>query len=201
MKLADSIACDPHKWLYAPIDAGVTLVREPGLLNEAFAFQAAYLRQVAEPGRVDLVDRTPENTRGFRALKVWLALQAYGREGYRQMIEWNIQVAAYMEKLIDTTPGVVKAAPRELSIVCWRCEPERFELDSAQLEALQWEVIQELERRGIALVSNTRLHDGSTALRCCIVNFRTQGEHVERLVRESAAIGEEIAARIATHVA
>ncbi len=107
------------------------------------------------------------------------------------MIERNIQLAAYMERLVQAEPYLVLAAPRELSIVCWRVEPH--DLPEDRLDALQVEVIEELERRGIAIVSNARLRDGRTALRACIVNFRTSPEDVEAVVRASAEIGRELA--------
>lgn len=189
---ADSIACDPHKWLYAPVDAGVVLVREPGLLANSFAFHASYLHARADTdGRVDLLELGPENSRRARGIKVWMALQAYGLDGYRDMIERNIRLAAYMEELVQTTDGLVLAAPRELSIVCWRVEPGGLPGD--RLDELQVQVIEELERRGVAIVSNARLRDGRTALRACIVNFRTGPGDVEAVVRASAEIGSELA--------
>ena len=189
---ADSVACDPHKWLYSAIDAGVILIREEGLLERTFAFHAKYLESDGSAQQVDLLERSPENSRPFRALKVWLALQAYGRDGYRDMIEGNLQLAAYMEQLVESTPGLVLAAPRQLSIVCWRVEPSGL-TDPAQLDQLQTSVIHELEARGIAMVSNAALSDGRTAIRACIVNFRTSPEDVEAVVQASAAIGQELA--------
>jgi aromatic-L-amino-acid decarboxylase len=193
---ADSIACDPHKWLYAPIDAAVTLFREPGALEGSFAFHAAYLQAGDDPERIDLLERSPENSRPFRALKVWLALQAYGRDGYAAMIERNIRLAAYLESLVRATRGLVLAAPRELSITCWRVEPAALAADPEKLEVLQRRVIEQLERRGIALVSNATLHDGRTALRACIVNFRTGPGDVEAVVAASAELGEELASSV-----
>ncbi len=188
---ADSVACDPHKWLYSAIDAGVVLMRKQGLLERSFAFHAKYLETDGSAERFDLLERSPENTRPFRALKVWLALQVYGRDGYRDMIERNLQLAAYMEQLVEITPGLVLAAPRQLSIVCWRAEPTGLS-DRARLEELQTRVIDELEARGIAMVSNAALSDGRNAIRACIVNFRTAPEDVEAVVQASAAIGEEL---------
>ncbi len=188
---ADSVACDPHKWLYAAIDAGVVLVREPGLLEQSFAFHASYLETADRGARVDLLERSPENSRPQRALKVWLALQAFGRDGYAAMIEYNIRLAALLEELVRTTPGLTLAAPRGLSIVCWRVEPEGMR--GQALEELQAGVIEELERRGIAMISNARLRDGSAALRACITNFRTRPQDVEAIVQASAAIGQELA--------
>jgi glutamate/tyrosine decarboxylase-like PLP-dependent enzyme len=181
---ADSVACDPHKWLYSAIDAGVILVREPGLLERSFAFHASYLQTAG--ARVDLLERSPENSRPLRAMKVWLSLQAFGRDGYAAMIEYNILLAAYLEELVRETPGLTLAAPRELSIVCWRAEPHGAQPEA--LESLQSEVIAELERRGVAMISNARLHDGRTALRACITNFRTRPEDIETIVSASAEI-------------
>jgi aromatic-L-amino-acid/L-tryptophan decarboxylase len=192
---ADSIACDPHKWLYSAIDAGVTLIREPGVLEQSFAFHAKYLETEATAGKVDLVERTPENTRPFRALKVWLALQHYGRDGYAAMIEYNLELARYMKHLVSSTPGLVLAAPPQLSIVCWRAEPPGH-TDASRLEALQTKVIEELEARGIAMVSNAVLADGRSAIRACIVNFRTRAEDVEAVVRASDEIARELAAAL-----
>jgi glutamate/tyrosine decarboxylase-like PLP-dependent enzyme len=190
---ADSIACDPHKWLYAPVDAGVTLVRAPGLLTDSFAFHPSYLHaRSASDGRVDFGELGPENSRRARGIKVWMALLAYGLDGYRHMIERNILLAATMARIVDATPDVVLAAPRELSIVCWRVEPQGVPED--RLDALQVDVIEELERRGVAIVSTARLRDGRTALRACIVNFRTGPEDVEAVVLASAEIGRELSA-------
>jgi len=119
-----------------------------GVLEGSFAFHAAYLQAGSDPERVDLLERSPENSRPFRALKVWLALQAYGRDGYSAMIERNIRLAAYLESLVDATPGLAMAAPRELSIVCWRVEPPALGGDPERLERLQGRIIEELERRG-----------------------------------------------------
>ncbi len=96
-----------------------------------------------------------------------------------------------MERLVKAAPDLELAAPRDLSIVCWRVQPEGVSDDP--LDALQIEVIEELERRGVAIVSNARLRDGRIALRACIVNFRTGPEDVEAVVEASAEIGRELA--------
>jgi glutamate/tyrosine decarboxylase-like PLP-dependent enzyme len=191
---ADSIACDPHKWLYAPIGAAVTLIRKPGALEASFGFKARYLQYESEPGRIDLAERSPENTRPFRALKVWLALKAHGRAGYASMLERNIRLAAYLEDLVRATPGLSMAAPRDLSIVNWRVEPAVLCGDPDRLERLQLAIMHELETRGVAIVSNAPMPDGRTALRACVVNFRTRPEDMEALATASLEIGEELAA-------
>lgn len=192
MAEADSIACDPHKWLYAPIGAGVTLVRERGLLERSFAFHASYLHHDREAdARVDLAELGPENSRRARGLKVWASLLCYGTDGYRDMIERNIRIAAHLERLVEGTEDLVLAAPRGLSIVCWRVEPPGIRGEA--LEALQHQVIEELEKRSIAIVSNAHLKGGRTALRACVVNFRTSEEDVEALAAASAEIGRNLA--------
>lgn len=193
MREADSIACDPHKWLYAPIGAAVTLIRHKGMLESSFQFRPPYLLQTDEPGRVDIVDRSPENTRPFRALKVWLALQAYGLDGYSRMIERNIRLGAYLEGLIRDEPGLRVAAKRELSIVCWRVEPEGVDLTDEESETLQSRVIVELEKNGAGFVSQAHLRDGRRAIRACIVNFRTQPDDLKVLSETSARLGRELA--------
>ncbi len=192
MAEADSIACDPHKWLYAPIDAGLTLVREPGLLAGSFAFHAGYLHHRREDdARVDLVELGPENTRRARGIKVWASLLAHGADGYRDMIQRNIDLAVHLERLVEDTPDLVVAAPRGLSIVCWRVEPPGVEGEA--LDELQHQVIEELERTGIAVVSNAQLSDGRTAIRACIVNFRTTRDDIEQVVAATADIGRALA--------
>ena len=96
-----------------------------------------------------------------------------------------------MEELVQATPGLVLGAPRDLSIVCWRVEPGG--LEGPALDELQAGVIDEIERRGIAMVSNARLRDGRTAIRACITNFRTSAQDVETIVQASAEIGAELA--------
>ncbi|MEE8385510.1 MAG: pyridoxal-dependent decarboxylase, partial [Dehalococcoidia bacterium] len=140
---ADSVACDPHKWLYSSIDAGVVIIRQQGLLEGSFAFHAPYLATAGSPEKVDMVERSPENSRPFRALKVWLALQAYGRDGYSGMIEQNLQLAAYMASLVQSTPQLALSAPRQLSIVCWRVEPSGM-TNPDELDQLQTDVIHQL---------------------------------------------------------
>jgi glutamate/tyrosine decarboxylase-like PLP-dependent enzyme len=111
------------------------------------------------------------------------------------MLERNIKLAAYLEDLVRATPGLVLAAPRDLSIVNWRVEPAALSGDPDRLERLQLAVMHELERRGVAIVSNAPMPDGRTALRACIVNFRTRPEDMELVAAASHEIGEELAAQ------
>jgi glutamate/tyrosine decarboxylase-like PLP-dependent enzyme len=187
---ADSVACDPHKWLFQPIDTGVVFIREAGLLERSFAYHAAYLETADRGAKVDFLERGPENSRPQRALKLWLSIQALGRDGYASMIDYNIRLAAYLEELVRSTPTLGVAAPRELSIVCWRVEPDGVSDDA--LDELQTAVIEEIERRGIGMLSNAQLLDGRTAIRACITNFRTRVSDVEAIVHASAELAAEL---------
>jgi glutamate/tyrosine decarboxylase-like PLP-dependent enzyme len=188
---AHSVACDPHKWLYQPIDTGVVLIREPGLLERSFAYHASYLETADRGAKIDFLERGPENSRPQRALKLWLSIQALGLDGYASMIDYNIRLAAYMEELVRSTPTLALAAPRELSVVCWRVEPDG--VPGSALDELQSAVVEEIERRGIAMLSNARLIDRRNSIRACIVNFRTRPPDVEAIVQASAEIGAELA--------
>ncbi len=206
MRSADSLSFDPHKWLYSPLDAGVTLVRHPGALRKAFGFQVSYLDQnagtqgsgvqgIRAEGAVDLVDFTLENSRPARATKVWLSLMAHGLEGFRSQISQDIQLTRYMARRIAETPGLVLQAEPTLSIVCWRVEPSCFLGDQTALNDLQLKVIELLEQRGIAFLSKAKLHGDKIALRACIVNFRTQIDDIETAVMASAMVGLELASQ------
>ena len=194
---ADSIAFDPHKWLYSPIDAGVTLIRKPGLLPAAFGNQVSYLDQrSAQDGILDFVNYTPENSRPFRALKVWLALQAHGKNGLSQSIERDFQLAQLMAQTIGHTPELRLAAEVQTSIVCWTFEPQGLQLSQEQKNTLQLQILEEIEKRGIALLSKAQLPSGEIALRACFVNFRTCAQDVLATVQATRDIGAELATQL-----
>src|SRR6266567_5017039 len=101
---ADSVAVDPHKWLYAPLEAGCTLVRKPEALRETFSYHPPYYHFVEEPSTIDYHEYGPQNSRGFRALKVWLALRQVGRKGYVEMLSDDIQLAQELYRLVEAHP-------------------------------------------------------------------------------------------------
>ena len=110
LRLADSVAVDPHKWFYMPIDIGCTLFRDPEALSRTFGAtgsKPSYYE--AEAGRtsesvVNFYELGPENSRRFRSLKVWLALKQVGRTGYQQMIRDDIALANALDQLVLGTP-------------------------------------------------------------------------------------------------
>ncbi len=189
---ADSVAVDPHKWLYAPMEAGCALVRDPQLLVDAFSYHPPYYTFGGDGEDVptNYYERGPQNSRGFRALKVWLALRQVGREGYRRMIAEDVQLANYLHERVKTYDEL-EACSLGLSIATFRYNPRdlRGRKDILEyLNKLNAEILARLQNSGKAFCSSTLL-DGKFVLRACIVNFRTTRSDVEALPGLVAKIG------------
>ena len=180
---ADSVAVDPHKWLYAPLEAGCSLVRTADHLRNAFAYDPAYYH--FEEAAVNYVDHGPQNSRGFRALKVWLALQHVGASGYRQMIGDDIRLSHVLARAVDEHPEL-RLESQSLSIATFRFVPKGLEsrLDEpvvgGYLNELNEELLDRVQRGGEAFVSNAVV-GGRYLLRACIVNFHTSQTDVDAL--------------------
>ena len=189
---ADSIAVDPHKWLYAPLEAGCALVRNREKLRDAFSYHPPYYHFETEA--TNYYDLGPQNSRGFRALKVWLALQQAGRNGYTQMIGDDIRLAAGLARLIPQYPEL-KLLTQNLSITTFRFVPhglaEGSEDAEAYLNRLNNELLTRLQSSGEAYISNAVVQ-GKFALRACIVNFRTSRADVEALPPLVVRLGKQV---------
>jgi glutamate/tyrosine decarboxylase-like PLP-dependent enzyme len=198
MALADSVAVDPHKWLYAPLEAGCALVREPALLRNAFSYHPPYYKFDVEA--INYFDYGPQNSRGFRALKVWLALRHAGAAGYRRMIGDDIALARRLFELASDHPEL-EAITHNLSITTFRYVPGdlRASVDSEQTEAYLNKLNEQLqlaiEKSGEAFFSNAVV-GGKYALRLCIVNFRTTLEDIEALPALVVRLGREVHAEL-----
>ena len=196
---ADSVAVDPHKWLYAPLEAGCVLVRRPEVLRDTFSYHPPYYHfaEHAEP-TVDYYEYGPQNSRGFRALKVWLALRQVGRAGYAEMIADDIELARELYRLVEARPEL-QAFTQGLSITTFRYVPPDLTPGSERVEAylnqLNMEVLNRVQSSGEAVVSNAVVA-GTFLLRACIVNFRTSLEDVEALPGLVLRIGREVDAAL-----
>jgi glutamate/tyrosine decarboxylase-like PLP-dependent enzyme len=192
LREADSVAVDPHKWLYAPLEAGCALVRHPEHLREAFAYHPPYYHFGTEA--INFFDLGPQNSRGFRALKVWLALQQAGRDGYVQMIADDIRLSTELFQRIPAIPEL-QAFTQSLSITTFRYVPQ--DLDSGEEEVEQYldelnrELLTRLQNSGEAYLSNAVIN-GKFALRACIVNFRTSLEDLDALLPLIVRLGKEV---------
>jgi len=189
---ADSVAVDPHKWLYAPLEAGCALVRDPEKLREAFAYHPPYYHFGVEA--INYLDYGPQNSRGFRALKVWLALQQVGRKGYEQMLSDDIRLAKELYELVAKQPEL-QAFTHSLSITTFRYIPSDLKSGSEKIEEylnqLNTELLTRLQNNGEAYISNAVI-DGKFALRACIVNFRTSLADIEALPEIVLRIGRKV---------
>ena len=190
---ADSVAVDPHKWLYAPLEASCALVRRRGDLLRAFSYHPSYYHFGDEV--TNFHDYGPQNSRGFRALKVWLALKQVGWSGYRQMIGEDMRLSRRLHALVQQHPDF-EALTQHLSIATFRYVPGDLKAsvgthDTEQyLERLNQELLSRVERGGEAFLSNAVVN-GRFALRACIVNFRTSEADIEALPPLLARIGRE----------
>ena len=191
LTLADSVAVDPHKWLYAPLEAGCALVRDAEALRAAFAYHPPYYH--FEERATNYVDYGPQNSRGFRALKVWLALRHVGAAGYRRMIGDDMRLSQAMADAVRRH-AELEFVTQSLSITTFRFVPldARPSVEHAEteryLDALNREILDRLQRGGEAFVSNAVV--GSRyVLRACIVNFHTSRADVEALPEIVARVG------------
>jgi aromatic-L-amino-acid/L-tryptophan decarboxylase len=191
---ADSVAVDPHKWLYAPLEAGCALVRDADKLRSAFSYHPAYYH--FDDQVVNYFDCGPQNSRGFRALKVWLALRQVGRAGYLTMIGDDMLLARHLHQLLARHPEF-EATTQSLSITTFRYVPPdlRPQLGSERVEnylnQLNQDLLTAVEKSGEAFLSNA-LIGGRFMLRACIVNFHTSLEDIEALPLLLSRLGGEV---------
>ena len=184
---ADSVALDPHKTLFLPYGTGAVLVREGHLLAEAFSASAEYIRPLGEsevgPSPADL---SPELTRHFRAMRLWLPLQLCGVEAFRAAQSEKLALARYFHARLAEIGGFDAGPPPDLSVVAFRYLPTTGDVDE-----FNERLMAHIQQEGQVMLSGTRI-DGSYRLRCAILCFRTHVEHVdaavEAVVRGVAAI-------------
>ncbi len=203
LELADSIALDPHKWLYLPADCGCLIYREPSALGRAFALGADYTKISATDADEAFAfwDYGPELTRPFRALKVWMTIAHAGAAAIGEAIEANLDCARYLAELVAASDDFEMMAPVELSIFCFRhLGPEvgraaqRSEAEELRLDAWNERLLAALQRGASSYLSNASLH-GRFALRGCVLNYRTTRRDMEILLddlrREAANLNPE----------
>ncbi|HEX2079997.1 MAG TPA: pyridoxal-dependent decarboxylase [Longimicrobium sp.] len=189
---ADSVAIDPHKWMYVPVDAGLVLVRDAQAMRDAFSLVPPYLRTDADERGVQgppwLSEYGMEQTRPFRALKVWMAMRHFGVEGYRALVANDVTLARRLAERVRGDPDFVLWEPQGLGVVCFRAAPAALADDGDALDALNRTVLQRVQLGGEAFLSSTVL-EGRFWLRACIVNPRaTPGD----VARAFAAVAGEL---------
>lgn len=197
---ADSIALDPHKWLYAPLEAGCTLVKNPQHLIDAYSAHPVYYNfdSSADEPTLNFYEYGLQNSRGFRALKVWMALQQAGKNGYIKMISEDIELS----QLLFTEAKKhheLEAVTQNLSIATLRYIPAGYgqneKADETYLNKLNEELLNELQKGGEVFLSNAVIAD-KYCLRACIVNFRASKkdilETIELIVSEGRKVNNRL---------
>ncbi|NIR48760.1 aspartate aminotransferase family protein [candidate division KSB1 bacterium] len=185
---AHSVTVDGHKWLNVPYDCGFGFVSDPAVLGRAFAYTAAYLPDPDDP-HPNMGSLGPESSRRARSLAVWATLCAYGRQGYRTMVEQHLMLAQRMAQLVDEAPDLERLAHVPLNIVCFRYNPGGF--SDGDLDQLN-------RRLGEAILKDGRVYAGTTlyknqvALRPAIVNWRTTESDVDLFIEVVRELGAKL---------
>lgn len=201
---ADSVALDPHKWLYTPHSGGAIVLRDMQALESAFAIEPSYVHDDKElTGRgIDMYALGPQFSRGFHALKIWVSLLAHGWNAYERRIAHDVTLARYLYDLALEHRELEVVGPEPtLSIACFRYVPRELRGDplaEPYLNRLNDRLMSELQLDGRVFPSNAIL-DGRFALRACIVNFRTEAADIDALVERSVTLGASLHASGVAH--
>ena len=192
MDRADSLAFDFHKWMYVPYEAGCILIRDVSAHRATFSVHADYLKPLprgtgAQPESTNL--SSPQLSRGFKALKVWMTLKEHGFEKFGRLVAQNVEQARYLGGLVEEDPGLELMAPVALNVVALRFAPAG--VDPGELEELNRELLMRIQEQGIAVPSSTHVR-GQFTIRACICNHRSRREDFDLFAREAVRIGEEI---------
>src|SRR5215208_988263 len=187
LERANSVTLDPHKWLYQPIECGSVLVREGWRLREAFTINPDYLADY-KSDEVNFADLGLQLTRGARALKIWLSINHFGLDAFRQAVDRAIDLAHVAEQRVRESEALELMSPASLGIVCFRRRFDGVD-DEDRLAELNSELVQGFETTGRGLLSSTKLH-GRYAIRLCVMNHTSARADVEAALSWFAAAAE-----------
>ncbi len=194
---ADSVALDLHKWMHIPFEAGCVIVRSDKAHYNAFTLTPEYLQHETRglaAGHIWFSDYGLQLSRQFRALKVWMSIKEHGLEKFGRMIARNVEQAHYFGRLVEDAPDMELLAPIGLDIVCFRFNPGG--LAEKSLDALNKEILMQLQERGIAAPSYSTLN-GRYCLRIAIANHRSTLADFDLLAQEVVRIGRALVAQVA----
>lgn len=187
---ADSITLDPHKGLFLPYGTGCLLVRDGAALKRAHTIHADYMPPMQEEAElVDFCNISPELSRDFRGLRVWLPLRHYGFEAFRRALDEKLDLTDWAQRKLQDIDGVEIVAAPQLSIVAFRLAPPGVDLEAAN--RLNRELLRRINDRKRVLLTETVL-DGKFVLRICVLSFRTHRERMEMCLEDIRASVEEI---------
>lgn len=194
---ADSLVVNPHKWLFTPMDCSVLYTRDPRTLKQAFALLPEYLVTSTSDDAVNLMDYGVQLGRRFRALKLWMVLRAYGRDGLAERIRVHCELARDFAGMVHFEGGWELTAPVTMSLVCFRRAPEGA--SEPEIAALNAAIMEQVNARGQVYLSHTKLN-GRYTLRLAIGNIRTERQHVELAWRELREAARQLTEAYVPHV-
>ncbi len=190
---ADSLALDPHKWMYVPVEAGLSLVRDGAAMRDAFSLVPAYIRTDGNSAGVLGLPWFSEygfqQTRGFRALKVWMALKFHGVDGYAASIERDLTLAGRLAERVRQSDNLQLMVEPSLSVVCFRFAPKPMRNDENKLNQLNKRLLEAIQLGGNAFLSSTTIN-GVFCLRACVINHRSTEQDIDFLVAHVRQTGE-----------
>jgi aromatic-L-amino-acid decarboxylase len=192
LERADSLAFDLHKWMYLPFEIACLLVRDPEAHTGTFAFAPSYIARLSRgvsAGGFPFSDRGVDLSRGFKALKAWMCLKAYGVDAFARIIEQNVEQTRYLVRKIEEHPSLELLAPAPLNVACFRFRAER--LSPEELDRLNLEILLRVQESGAATPSSTVLN-GAFALRACNVNHRTTRADLDALLQSVITQGASV---------
>jgi glutamate/tyrosine decarboxylase-like PLP-dependent enzyme len=179
LELADSMALDPHKWLFQPFDIGCVLVRDEQELVDVFRIIPAYMNDVYRmEADINFCDRGLELTRPFRALKLWMSLQHFGLAAFRSAVQRGFELAEAAEAILRANPRWELLTPAQMAIVTFRHQGD---------DALQTRLVDEITASGHALLTSTTVA-GRAAIRLCTINPRATGEDIQSTIDKLSSI-------------
>lgn len=180
LEWSDSVTLDPHKGLFLPYGTGLLLARDLRALRRTFSGDASYLPEIQNGhDRIDFCEISPELSRDFRGLRVWLPIKMVGCSAFRRCLDEKLDLALWAARKLKSIPGIQVVAEPQLSTVAFRLEPAGRSLEEANL--MNCALLEEINRRGRIFISGTTLRERFT-LRFCILSFRTHLEHMEEAV-------------------
>jgi aromatic-L-amino-acid decarboxylase len=192
MELADSIALDPHKWLYQPVELGALLVRDGAALRRGFEISPDFLKDIAAVDReVNFSDLGLQLTRSCRALKLWISLRYFGVAAFRAAIDRCLDLALHAQSRIESSPELELMSPASLGVVTFRRHPPGVD-DEALLERINAGVAERIENGGEVFLSTGRVR-GRYVLRLCVLNHSTAQAEVDRALELAESLEVDLA--------
>lgn len=194
LERANSLALDLHKWMQAPIDVGLVLVRDEAAHRGTFSVVPPYLKHATRGlagSEVWFNEYGIALSRGFRALRVWLALKAYGADAFGRVMDRNIAQALALADRVDAHPDLERLAPVGCDVVCLRYAPAG--VSPQQLDEVNSELVLRVHESGVAIVSDTVL-GGALALRVAISNHRTRDDDLQLFLDTLLELGAQVVA-------